>query len=450
LKIEDHRYFARDLHRDYPIIAEGKGCWLWDEAGRKYLDGCAGANVSSIGHGVTEIAEAMAGQARRIAYPPPQHFLNRPSLDLAEKLLSLAPKGYSRVMLLSGGSEAMENALKIARQYHVHRGNPSRYKAVSRWQSFHGNTLGADAVSGSTSRRSISAPMLMDVTHIAPAGCYRCAFGARYPECGILCARDLDRAIVQTGPENVSAFVAEPIVGAAAAAVTPVQEYYPRIRSICDEHGVLWIADEVMTGVGRTGKFLCTEHWGVTPDLVVLAKGLSAGYAPLAAILVSDKVWGAFEESGLPYIGGHTYNAHPVTAAVGLAVLAYVEKHDLVNAAAERGKQLSKGLQAIKAKVPMVGDVRGKGLMWGLELVRDPLTREPFDPRERVSMRIMEKAMENGLLVYPVQGGCADGRRGDGILVCPPLTITEGEIDTLVAILEKSLVEACRACGVSA
>ncbi len=206
MRLEEHRYFARDLTRDYPIAVRGEGSWVWDESGKAYLDGCAGANVSSIGHGVKEIGEAMARQAAQLAYAPPQHFLNQPSVDYVERLIGLAPKGYSRVMLLSGGSEAMENAFKIARQFHYYSGNPSKYKIVSRWQGFHGNTLSADAVGGSASRRGISTPMLMDVPHIVPAGCYRCSFGMCYPDCGTLCAKDLDRVITQEGPEYISAF----------------------------------------------------------------------------------------------------------------------------------------------------------------------------------------------------------------------------------------------------
>jgi len=441
MKLEGHHFFARDLNRDYPLAVRGEGVWVFDEDGNRYMDACAGANVSGIGHGVKEIGEAMARQAAEIAYAPPQHFLNQPTLELCERLCARTPEGYDRVMLCSSGSEAMENAFKIARQYHVYQGRASRFKMISRWQGFHGNTLAADAVGGTTSRRSISAPMLIDVTHIVPAGCYRCAFGLSYPDCGILCARDLERVIIQEGPENISAFVCETVVGAAAGAVTPVPEYYRMVREICDKYGVVWIADEIMAGVGRTGTFLAIEHWNVRPDIVVLAKGLSCGYAPLSAILVSDKVFKVFNDLKSPYIGGHTYNAHPVTAAAGLAVLDYMEKHSVIEGVRGKGRLLESGLRSIAAGQAIVGDVRGLGLMWGLEFVRDKKSREPFASRHNIAFRVVDKAMEKGLLVYPVRGGCADGERGDGVLICPPLTIDSEEIEFLIRSLDETIAE---------
>ena len=441
MKLDGHHFFARDLTRDYPLAVRGEGVWVYDNSGKRYMDACAGANVSAIGHGVKEIGEAMSKQAAEIAYAPPQHFLNQPTLDLCDKLVARAPEAYKRVMLCSSGSEAIENALKIARQYHVYEGRASRFRLISRWQGFHGNTLAADAIGGTPSRRSISGPMLIDVTHIVPPNCYRCAFESNYPTCGILCARDLERVIIQEGPENISAFVCETVVGAAAGGVTPVPEYYPMIREICDKYNVVWIADEIMAGVGRAGTFLAIEHWKVQPDLVVLAKGLSSGYAPLSAILVSDKVFKAFGDSKLPYIGGHTYNAHPVTAAVGLAVLDYMDQRGVIEGVAEKGHRLGEGLRAIAERQALVGDVRGLGLMWGLEFVRDKGSRAPFAFRHNIAMRVVDNAMQKGLIVYPVRGGCADGERGDGVLICPPLTISYEEIGFLVRTLDESIAE---------
>jgi adenosylmethionine-8-amino-7-oxononanoate aminotransferase len=448
MKLADHHLFVRDLRCDYPVIVKGKGPWIWNQEGKRYFDGCSGANVTGIGHGVTEVAEAMAEQAAQIAYVPPQHFLNRASIDFAEKLLSLAPQGYSRVMLCSGGSEAIENALKIARQFFVYRGSRSKYRVISRWQGFHGNTLGADAVSGKTSRRTIQTPMLMPVPHIVQAECYRCAFNAVHPACGVMCARDLERTLRQEGSEYVCAFIAEPIVGAASGATTPVAEYYGLIREICDRHDVLFIADEVMTGAGRTGTFLAIEQWAVTPDLVVLAKGLSSGYAPLAAILVHERVFRAFADSKSPFVGGHTYNCHPVTSAAGLAVLRYLEDHGIIREVPRKGELLAERLKLIAERVPLVGDVRGRGLMWGLELVKDRVTKLPFPVEEEVNMRVIRRAQQNGLIVYPVSG-CADGVQGDGVLICPPLISTDEEIDFLAAALEKSLAEIGEQLGVT-
>jgi len=440
MRLHEHHLFPRDLERDFPLAVKGEGVWLWDSDGNRYLDGCSGANVTGIGHGVREIADALAEQAAQIAYVPPQHFLHKKVLQFSDMLIDMAPKGYSRVMLLSGGSEAMENAFKIARQFHVLSGAASKYRIVSRWRGFHGNTLAADAAGGHTLRRSIYMPMLMPVPHIVPSYCYRCPFDKSYPGCSIDCACDLEKTIVQEDPASISAFCAETMVGAAAAALTPVPEYYKLIREICDRYNVLWIADEVMTGVGRTGTFLAIEGWNALPDLVVLAKGLSSGYQPLAAILIHDRVFRVFEEHRAAFIGGHTYNAHPVTASAGIAVLNYIQKHGLMEGVAQKGSLLEKGLRNLAENEPMIGDIRGRGLMWGMEFVKDHSTREPFDPHQSLAKTVMLRAMERGLIIYPVVG-LADGQRGDGALICPPLVINEDEIDTLLHMLAETLVQ---------
>lgn len=447
MKLHEHHLFPRDLERDYPLAVKGEGVWLWDGDGKKYLDGCSGANVTGIGHGVREIADALAEQAARIAYVPPQHFLHEKVLEFSEMLIDMAPEGYTRVMLLSGGSEAMENAFKIARQFHVLTGSSSKYRIVSRWRGFHGNTLAADAAGGHTLRRSLYMPMLMPVPHIVPSYCYRCPLDKSYPGCNIGCALDLEKTILQEDPAYISAFCAETMVGAAAAALTPVPEYYRHIREICDRYNVLWIADEVMTGVGRTGTFLAIEGWNVLPDLVVLAKGLSSGYQPLAAILIHDRVFRAFEEHRAAFIGGHTYNAHPVTASAGIAVLSYMQKQRLMDGVAAKGALLERGLWALAEDEPMIGDIRGRGLMWGMEFVQDRKSREPFNPHISLAKRIMLRAMERGLIIYPVVG-LADGRRGDGALICPPLVIKEGEIETLLNMLAETLRQVRKETGV--
>lgn len=438
MRIEEHNFFARDMVSDFPLAVKGKGSWIWDEKGKKYLDACAGANVVGIGHGVCEIGDAMAKQASEIAFIPPRSFLSKPSLELCKKLVEISPPGFNRVMLLSGGSEAMENSFRLSRQYHFLSGSVSKYRIISRWQGFHGNTTGTDAVSGHSSRRSLYTPMLMNVAHIVPACCYRCAFERKYPGCGIFCAKDLERTIIQEGPDYISAFVAETVVGAAGAAVTPVPEYYPLIREICDKYNILFVADEVMAGVGRTGTFTAIEQWGVTPDMIVLAKGLSSGYAPLAAILVHDKVFDVFKKTKQSYNGGHTYNAHPVTSSAGIAVLNYLKKNKIIEGVKEKGLLLEAGLKSITAKYPIVGDVRGIGLFWGMEFVKDKKTKEPFDASLAVFDKVIKVAVDNGLIVYPVFG-CADGKRGDGILICPPLVIKNDEIEFLCNALDTTL-----------
>ena len=440
MKCDEHYLFPRDLQKDYPVAVKGEGIWVWDEEDRVYLDGCAGANVTAIGHGNPAVADRMAEEARRLAYPPPQHFLNRPSLELCELLLDMAPEEYTRVMLCSGGSEAMENAFKIARQYQVYSGKESKYRLVSRWRGFNGNTLAADAVGGHTTRRAISMPMLMPVPHIVPAYCYRCPFSLDPSECSVECAEDLETLLVQEDPDYIAAFVAETIVGAAAAALTPPPEYYRIIRRICDDHDILWIADEIMCGAGRTGTFLAAEHWDALPDIAVLAKGLSSGYAPLSAILLKEKVFEAFRSTNSPYIGGHTYNAHPVTAGVGIVVLNYLKEHELFQHVLELEDRLFRGLKKIADSSPIIGNVRGKGLMAGIEFVQDRASREPFPPGTAVARRVSDTGMKNGLIVYPV-AGCADGRRGDGLLLSPPLIITEKEIGILLDMLNETVVE---------
>lgn len=440
MRIDDHVFFARDLNKDYPVCVKGEGVWVWDENGKKYLDGCSGANVASIGHGVKEIGDAMKAQSDKIAYVPPQHFLNQPTVDLCKKLLEHAPKQYTRVMLCSGGSEANENALKIARQYHVYRGNASKYMTVSRWQGFHGNTVVADAVGGTTARRKISAPMLMEVHHIPPCNCYHCPYEKEYPNCNLLCAKALENEILQQGPENISSFIMEPVVGSASAGVTPPKEYFQKIREICDKYDVLWIDDEIMAGAGRTGKFLATENFDVVPDIAVMAKGLSCGYVPLAAILLTEKVWKAFYDQKLPYVGGHTYNAHPVTASVGCAILDYVDANNIYKDVAKKGEYLLASLKKLAEKHEIIGDVRGLGLFQGIEFVKDRATKEPFEPALNVTPQMLALAMEKGLIVYASRG-CVDGRRGDGLLICPPLVITEEEIDYMIGVLDETITE---------
>jgi adenosylmethionine-8-amino-7-oxononanoate aminotransferase len=446
MRLHEHHLFPRDLERDFPLAVKGEGVWLWDSDGNKYLDGCSGANVTGIGHGVREIADALAEQAVKIAYVPPQHFLHEKVLQFSDMLIDMAPKGYSRVMLLSGGSEAMENAFKIARQFHVLKGTSSKYRIVSRWRGFHGNTLAADAAGGHTLRRSLYTPMFMPVPHIVPSYCYRCPLDKNYPGCNIDCALDLEKTILQEDPATISAFCAETMVGAAAAALTPVPEYYRLIREICDRYDVLWIADEVMTGVGRTGTFLAIEGWNALPDLVVLAKGLSSGYQPLAAILIHDRVFRVFEEHSAAFVGGHTYNAHPVTASAGIAVLNYIQKYGLMEGVAQKGALLEKGLRNLAENEPMIGDIRGRGLMWGMEFVKDQVSREPFNPHLFLAKAVMLRAMKRGLIIYPVVG-LADGQRGDGVLICPPLVINEDEIETLLHMLAETLRQVWKETG---
>jgi adenosylmethionine-8-amino-7-oxononanoate aminotransferase len=437
--------FPRNLTIDYPVAVRAEGVWIWDSAGKKYLDGCGGAVVCSIGHGVAEIAEVMTRQAKTLAFAHSSQFVTRQSADLARRIAALAPgdmKRTGRVYLVSGGSEAVETAIKLARQYQVETGHPGRSKVIARWQSYHGSTLGALAVTGNVARRDLYAPLLHPQPHIAPCYCYRCPFGLKLPTCGLACVEELEAAIHQEGPETVAAFIAEPVVGATLGAVPAAEGYWKRAREICTRHGILLIADEVMTGVGRTGRNFAVDHWGVVPDLIVAGKGLAGGYAPLAAVIARGFVADALAKGRGFFEHGFTYSAHPLSAAVGSAVLDYVARHRLVRRAARMGKVLGARLRRLR-RHPFVGDVRGLGMMWGVEIVRDRRTREPYPPALKVGRAIYQACLEEGLLVYP-GSGTREGQDGDHFIVAPPLTITAAEIDDLVARLDRGLQRARR------
>ncbi|MGH9798198.1 MAG: aspartate aminotransferase family protein, partial [Candidatus Polarisedimenticolia bacterium] len=342
-----------------------------------------------------------------------------------------------RVYLVSGGSEAVETAIKMARQYQVETGHPGRYKVIARWQSYHGSTLGALAVTGNVARRDLYAPLLQPQPHIPPCYCYRCPYGLKYPKCGIACVEELEAAIHQEGAETVAAFIAEPVVGATLGAVPAADGYLKRAREICIRHGILLIADEVMTGVGRTGRNFAVDHWGVVPDLIVTGKGLSGGYAPLGAVIARGFVADAIARGRGFFEHGFTYSANPLSAAVGIAVLDYLERHKLIRRAARMGKVLGSKLGTLR-RHPIVGDVRGMGMMWGVEIVKDRRTREPFPPSRKTARRLYEACLEEGLLIYP-GSGTREGQDGDHFIVSPPFSISAAEIDDLIARLERGL-----------
>lgn len=418
-------------------IERGEGIYVWDSEGRRYIDGSSGPICVNIGHSVKEVADAVARQMEKISYAHSGHFTTQSVLNFAERLAQFAPPSLKRVFVCSGGSEATEAAAKLSRQYHIERGDDTRYKIIARWQSYHGNTLGALSMSGNITRRRRYVPMLIDFPHIPPAYCYRCPFGKTRDACDLECARALDAEIKATGPQYVSAFIAEPVVGATLGTVPAPEGYFQMIRETCDRHGVLFIADEVMTGVGRTGRNWGIDHWGVEPDIIATAKGLAGGYIPLGACIASNEVFEAFEG---PFVHGHTYGSHPVACAVGSAVLDYVKKHRLVKKSAELGEYLHKELRDLSDH-RTVGDIRGMGLFAGVEFVKDKETKEPFPPEVGFSRRVLEYCINNGLLVYPGVA-VADGFRGDHIQVAPPLVVTRDQIDEVVRLLDKSIREA--------
>jgi len=439
--ITDHVFYRAPAER-YPFAIRSEGVYIYDQEGKRYLDGAAGggALVSNIGHGVSEVVEAMAQQAKTLTFAHGSRFTTHPQEEFAEAIVSMASGDLSRVYFVSGGSEATETALKMARQYHVERGNITKHKVIARWISFHGNTLGALSMTGHVARRRLYDPYLLDFPHIPPAYCYRCPYDSTYPDCSLKCAHALEDAILMAGPENVSAFIAEPVVGAAAAAIHPPPEYFSIIRGICDNYDVLLITDEVMCGCGRTGRYFAIDHWGVVPDLVATAKGLGSGYVPLGAVVARSEVFKTFEKGSGRFQHGHTYQGNPLACAVGLAVLRFTRDRRLVEKAAENGTYLLQKLEELRDGHPMVGDVRGKGLMLGMEFVRDKKAREPFPPQQKVGYLVANAAFEEGLIVYP-GAGSVDGQRGDHILIGPPLVIETSEIDSLVKMLDLALTK---------
>ena len=432
--------FPRNFLKKYPHATRAEGCFVYTDDGKRYMDASGGAAVVTIGHGVEEIGRAMAEQASRLAYVHSSQFQTEIAEKLARRILALAPGGMrpdGRVYFTSGGSEATETALKLARQYWLERGEKKRFRVLSRLQSYHGSTLGALSVSGNVRRREPFAPMLAEWGHIPPCYCYRCPYGLRFPECNVECADELNRMLERDGSEDVAAFIFEPVVGATLGAVAPPEGYVQRIAEICRQHGILLIADEVMTGMGRTGKPFAVEHWGATPDMILVGKGIASGYAPLGAVIVSGRVAETISRGSGTFLHGFTYNAHPVATAAGNAVLDYIECENLFARVDVAGKEMRAALELLK-KFSVVGDVRGMGLLWGIEFVQDKKTREPFPSDARIAYRIQEDALEAGIMSYPIQG-CVDGTRGDHILLAPPFTITSAMIQMLAAGLEKAI-----------
>jgi adenosylmethionine-8-amino-7-oxononanoate aminotransferase len=434
----------RDWDREFPVIVRAEGVYLYDRDGKRYLDGSGGSSVvTTIGHGIREVSQAMAEQAKKFSFYPAHAFTNQAFLDLSDLVVSLAPgklKDDSRVWVTCTGTDATDDAVRLARQYWVESGKPSKYQIISRWQAFHGNTISVAGFSGITSRRSLFQPMFVDSPHIPPAFCYRCPFEKTYPECNLLCARALETAIRQQNPDNVAAFIAEPVVGAALACAPAPDGYFQIIREICDKYNLLFIDDEVMTGWGRTGAAWGIDHWDVTPDIVATAKGMTAGYTPLSAVIARDEIWSVLEKKHSPFKAGHTLNANAVSCAAAQVVIHYILDHKLAENAAARGGQFQAGLRKLMEGHPSLGDVRGKGLMVGFELVKNRDTKEPFDPAKHASVLLERAALKRGLVTYPCTGSI-DGVLGDMLLMAPPLVINASEIDAILGILDEALSE---------
>jgi adenosylmethionine-8-amino-7-oxononanoate aminotransferase len=417
--------FSRSFTRSFPVAVRGEGVWLWDKAGKKYLDFSGSAAVNFIGHGVREIADAMAGQARQLEFAHTSQFVTEVAEQFAQEVLDFAGPNFrgGAVYFTSGGSEAVETALKLARQYQVEVGQNRRYQIISRRQSYHGATLGALAASGNLRRRDMYLPMVREFEHIGIPYCYRCAYVCE--NCAERYAGELE-AVLKRNSDEVAAFIAEPVSGATLGAAVPPDGYLQRIAKICREYGVLLIADEVMTGFGRTGRNFAVDRWQVAPDILVCAKGIASGYTPLGAVIASARVVEALAAGSGAFVHGLTYNAHPVAVAAGRAVLCRMGEQKLVGAAATLEKTMREHLEELE-DLPSVGNVRGIGLLWGVEFVADKRSQQPFASKLNFAGRIAEHALKRGLLVYPIQG-CVDGYSGDHVLIAPPAMITKEEI----------------------
>ncbi|WP_408006161.1 aspartate aminotransferase family protein [Pseudalkalibacillus sp. A8] len=428
------------LGASYPEVAYGKGIYLYDTEGNRYLDGASGAVTANIGHGVVEIIEAMKEQAEKISFSYRSQFTNRPAEELADKLAQMAPGDLDYTFFVNSGSEATETALKIAVQYWQEKGRKDKDRVVSRWTSYHGITLGALSMSGHVLRRNRFASLLADYPVVSPPYCYQCPFYDTFPTCGMKCANELETAIQRIGADKIAAFIFEPIIGAAGGAIVPPEPYFNRIKEICQHYEILLIADEVMTGFGRTGKTFAMEHWGIEPDVMALGKGLSGGYTPIAATMVSKHIYQTIESGSKVIMSGHTFSGNPQSAAIGLAVLNYIERHQIIDHVAQLEPYVEKELSQLSHRYPVIGDVRGKGMMWGFEFVSNPDTKECFPIHTFVTERIIKKCFEKGLIVYPAVGGI-NGTAGDAIIVAPPLIISKEEWKFLLSTLEEAIAE---------
>lgn len=437
--------FPRHTKQLPPVAARGEGCYLYDASGKQYLDASGGAAVSCLGHGDQSIIDAVKAQLDSLAYAHTGFFTSEPAETLADLLIAHAPGDLDRVYLVSGGSEAMEAALKLARQYFVEKGEPKRGRLIARKQSYHGNTMGALSAGGNEWRRAQFGPLLIDMSHIDPCYEYRLKRNDEtLEEYGLRAANLLEEELLRVGPENVMAFAAEPVVGATAGALTAAPGYFKRIREICDQYGILLILDEVMCGMGRTGSLFACEQDGVSPDILCIAKGLGAGYQPIGAMLCSRQIYQTIENGSGFFQHGHTYLGHPTAAAAGVAVVSALLDRNLIPRVKTQGARLMAALEAQFGQHPNIGDLRGRGLFQGVELVADRDSKAPFDPACKIAGKIKKAAFEAGLICYPMSG-TIDGQNGDHVLLAPPFIISDDQIDELVKKLSGAIDTALHA-----
>jgi len=433
-----------EVDREYPIISHGEGIYIYDIDGKKYIDGTSGsAAVANLGHSIEGISDIVKKQIDRVAVIPTHTFRTAELESYLEKLIRFAPEGFTRAWTVLSGTEAVEQSLKLALQYHQLNNEPERYKIISRWGSYHGNSVFTLDVGGMKIRRGAYEQWLNNFPHTSPAYSYRRPEGVTEEDYGLQCAQELEMCILKNDPETIAAFIIEPVVGAALGAVPPPNGYMKEVRRICDKYGILFIADEVLTGFGRIGANFGIERFGVTPDIIATGKGISAGFTPLSAIIAHEKVAQVFEKYKAAFLGGHTFACNPVSAQVGSFVIDYIEENGIVENAKVMGEYFLSELKKLE-KYPIVGDTRGMGLLLGIEFVMCKETKKPFPKELNLNKLVVNGAFERGVVIYPGKGS-VDGVNGDHVLLSPPLIINKEEIDIMIRVLEATLIEVSEA-----
>lgn len=427
-----------NFFREYPVIDSGKGIFMYAKDGTPIIDGASGPVLVSLGHGVEEIAEAMKNQALKLAYAHRDDCITPILEESCSTFVEASEGDFYKTFQVAGGSEANEIAIKLARNYHLVRGNKGKYKVISRWQSYHGSSMGVLSLSGFTKRRKGYEPYLFEHGHIAPCYCYRCWFEDKPETCKLQCAKALENEILTQGPETVAAFIAEPISGMSLCAVEPHPEYFKEIKRICDKYDVVMIMDEVMTGWGRTGKMFAYKYFDIVPDIVTTGKAISGGYFPLAAVSITENFYKELYENNGDFTPGYSWSGNPLGAAVQVAAYKYLKGNELVEASDEMGRYLKEKIENLKEKYDMIGDVRGKGLMVGIELVRDRDTKESFEPSLKIAQKIQDECMKLNMIIE-ASSGCNRGQSGDGLVISPAFVINREEIDMIVDKLDQAI-----------
>lgn len=436
----DSNYIFPDSKESLPSAEKSEGIYIYDHRGKKYLDGSSGPMVVNLGHGNKTITDAISQQMGKISFTYRSQFTNQPLEILCKRIEEVAPKGLNKVSFCSSGSEAAELALKLAHTYWNSKGKPLKTKIISRWHSYHGSTIGALSMSGNPGRRKEYSPYLQDYPSLELPYCYRCPYEKDYPQCNLFCARYLEKIISQMGGESISAFVAEPFTGASGAAISPPKGYFETIEKICRDNEILLIMDEVITGFGRTGKYFGSQHFDISPDIITFGKGLSSGYGPLAGIIAKEEIYDFMKGVGGEFTTGHTFGGNPLSTAAGVATMVFLAENNLVDRVAEKGELLGEELKGILKDVNIAVDLRGIGLLWGLEFAKSKENNTPFEKEVNLTKRIVKACFDNGLIVYP-SSGFIDGTLGDAILISPPFIIEENEIKELADLLKRSLLQ---------